>query len=288
MGYLHIENLYRPIAQTILLFKEVYAMEKVHGTSCNISRKRGDAGLTHFPGGESIDNFRNIFKGNDILFPRLIELEEQYSEIKIYGEGYGGKCQKQSERYGNRFSFIVFDIQLDNRWLSVEKADMFATGLGLEFVPYVKISTDLKELDKERDAPSEVAKRRGCGIQQREGIVLRPLLEFTNEFGERVIAKHKGEGFAEVKKIIKVGETPEVLTEANAIADNWCTETRLDHVLDKIPGAGMADILKVINAMLEDILREGQGEIVVTDNVKKAIRNKTVTMFKKKVQEIQR
>ena len=36
MGYLHIENLYRPIAQSILLFREVYALEKIHGTSAHV------------------------------------------------------------------------------------------------------------------------------------------------------------------------------------------------------------------------------------------------------------
>lgn len=31
MGYAHLINLYRPEAQVILMFKEVWAMEKIHG-----------------------------------------------------------------------------------------------------------------------------------------------------------------------------------------------------------------------------------------------------------------
>lgn len=31
MGYLHIDNLYKPVAQDILLFKKCYALEKIHG-----------------------------------------------------------------------------------------------------------------------------------------------------------------------------------------------------------------------------------------------------------------
>ena len=42
MGYLHIENLYK--AQDILLFRECYALEKVHGTAA-ISKKA--AGMFH-------------------------------------------------------------------------------------------------------------------------------------------------------------------------------------------------------------------------------------------------
>ncbi len=34
MGYLHIDNLYKN--QTIRLFRECYALEKVHGTSAHV------------------------------------------------------------------------------------------------------------------------------------------------------------------------------------------------------------------------------------------------------------
>ncbi len=291
MGYMHIENLYRERAQQVLQFKRVYSLEKVHGTSCNLEYKdnSGSRILSHFPGGESMDNFKNIFKGNDKLIPGLENFMNTMpgeGSLKIFGEGYGGKCQKQGFRYGDRFNFIVFDVQRGDFWLDVPDAEKVALELGLEFVPYVEISTDLAELDKERDALSIVAQRRGCGEQEREGIVIRPKFECTNAFGERIMAKHKGAKFSETKKITKVGEKPEVLTEANAIADNWCTEIRLEHVLDKIPNAQMSDIPKVINAMLEDITREASGEIVINDDTKKAIRNKTVAIFKKKIQEI--
>jgi len=45
MGYAHIVNLYRPEAQTILLFKECYALEKIHGcleSETIIKTKDGD------------------------------------------------------------------------------------------------------------------------------------------------------------------------------------------------------------------------------------------------------
>jgi hypothetical protein len=31
MAYLHIDNLWKPTAQSIFLFREVYALEKIHG-----------------------------------------------------------------------------------------------------------------------------------------------------------------------------------------------------------------------------------------------------------------
>ena len=63
MGYMHIENLYRPIAQSILLFREVYALEKVHGTSAHIAWRTvdGNTQLSFFAGGESHANFVALF-----------------------------------------------------------------------------------------------------------------------------------------------------------------------------------------------------------------------------------
>jgi hypothetical protein len=57
MGYAHISNLYK--SQTILLFRECYAMEKIHGTSTQISWKEGK--LTFFAGGASHQAFTDLF-----------------------------------------------------------------------------------------------------------------------------------------------------------------------------------------------------------------------------------
>ncbi len=40
MSYLHIDNLYR--SQDILLFRECYALEKIHGTSAHVAYHNGE------------------------------------------------------------------------------------------------------------------------------------------------------------------------------------------------------------------------------------------------------
>jgi len=87
-------------------------------------------------------------------------------------------------------------FRIGDSWLSVPKAEKVATDLGLEFVPYREIDATLEALDAERDAPSEVAVRRGITEpRKREGIVVRPLIEVTLNNGERVICKHKRDDF---------------------------------------------------------------------------------------------
>jgi predicted DNA-binding antitoxin AbrB/MazE fold protein len=78
---------------------------------------------------------------------------------------------------------------------------------GLDFVHWVEISTDLAEIDAQRDADSVQAIKNGCGAgHHREGIVLRPLMEVTLNNGERVICKHKRDEFGETKTPIPVNK----------------------------------------------------------------------------------
>ena len=192
MGYLHIENLYRPAAQTILLFRECYALEKVHGT------------------------------------------------------------------------------------------------------PWRKVSTDLAVLDAERDRPSEVAVRRGIAEpREREGVVLRPLVEMTTSNGSRIIVKHKGDKFSERATPQKVVDPDKlvVLTAAQAIADEWVTPMRLEHVLQTLQASGidisdMATTPKVIAAMLADVEREASGEVVMSRDAKTAIGRKTAELFKARMKAL--
>ena len=280
MGYLHINNLYKD--QDILLFKQCYALEKVHGSSANITFKNGV--LTFFSGGESQTRFESLFD-KEMLKEKLLELAASLrrEEIIVYGEVYGGSCQKMSQTYGPNLMFIGFDVCVDGFWFDVPDADKFITNLGLEFVPYERIDANIEEIDKQRAKPSVVAQRRGMGNDKiKEGDVLRPLTEFKNKYDERVIVKHKNDKFNERATPQKI-EDPnklKILEGAEEVANEWCVYHRLEHVLQKIPGATEKDMKRVIDAMIEDIYREAKGEIVESKEVKAAINKKTVSLFK--------
>ena len=292
MGYLHIDNLYKN--QTILLFKECYALEKIHGTSAHIGfKKEFKAGscilpaidiihVNYFSGGEKHENFLKLFD-EQVLIEKFRETGAE--TLILFGEAYGGKQQGMSETYGKQLKFVVFDVKIGESWLSVPKAEEITRHLGLEFVHYSLISTDIETIDKYRDMPSEQAKRNGIVEDKlREGVVLRPLEEFRTNNGERVIAKHKGEKFQERASQPKVSpDKLVVLTEANKIADEWVTEMRLTHVLDKFPNYDIKQTPDVIKAMFEDIEREAAGEIEVTPDVRKIIGKRTANMFKARI-----
>lgn len=289
MGYLHIDNLYK--AQHILAFKTCYALEKIHGTSAHVGYKGG--ALRFFSGGESHERFCAIF--DPALRERFAGRFTVDDDVVIYGEAYGGKCQHMSKTYGESLRFVAFDVKVGESWLSVPQAAECVAFLGLEFVDYAEVSTDLAALDAERDKPSAQAVRNGIGEPRiREGVVLRPPFEVTLNNGERVIAKHKREEFAERGRP-KVDLDPskrEQLAGAEAIALEWVTPMRLEHVIDAVLSSRadkaieMRDTPVVISTMLEDVLREASGEIVDSQPARKAISQRTVQLFKQRVQRI--
>jgi len=285
MSYKHIDNLYKN--PEILMFKECYVMEKVHGTSAHIIFSGGK--LSFFSGGSDHKNFVGLFDEKH-LFSKFAVLvgQDELSDITIYGEAYGGKMQGMRDTYGDELRFIAFEVKWGNTWLSVPDAEEIVGGLDLEFMPYTHISTTLEAIDAERDRPSEVAQRRGCGEKKREGIVLRPLIELRKNNGERIVAKHKNEEFGETKTKRKVLDSDklQVLEEATAIADEWVTEMRLTHVLDGLRGeVGIEHMGEIIVLMIADVEREAEGEIVESKAARKAIGKRTATMYKRRLKD---
>lgn len=258
----------------------MYALCKIHGSSAHVAWK--DETLRFFAGGEKHEKFVSLFD------PSLAEKFKalSHSTVTVYGEAYGGKCMGMSATYGKELKFVAFEVKIGDSWLSVPQAEDVVNQLGLEFVHYVKIPTTLEEIDAQRDADSVQAIRNGMGTgHKREGVILRPLIELTTNNGERIICKHKRDEFMETNSPREVDpEKLKILEEAQAIANEWVTMNRLQHVLDKMPNAtGMENTRDVITAMIEDVKREAAGEVVWSKDAERAIGQATAKLFKQKI-----
>jgi hypothetical protein len=282
MGYMHIDNLYKN--PTILMFKECYALEKVHGTSAHIKYIPATQKLNFFSGGESYSRFEKVFTGLE-LYEKFAQLSlPQDKEIVVYGEAYGGKQQGMSATYGTELCFVAFDVKIGDFFLNVPEASAIAGSLGLEFVPYARVTTDLASLDAERDRPSQIAKRRGI-VEDKisEGVVLRPIYEMRMNNDRRIIVKHKRDEFRETASPRTVELDParqKVLDDAFAIALEWVTLNRMEHVLQRIPNHDMSQIPRIIEVMQEDVWREAVGEVVDSPEARKAVSRRTVEVYK--------
>jgi hypothetical protein len=217
-----------------------------------------------------------------------------HHKVTIYGEAYGGKEQGMKDVYGPSMKFIAFDVRRTgddeegNGWYNWETAVEIIKAVGLEPVPYKRMTTDIEALNAERDRESDVAILRGMGPGKvREGIVLRPIQEMYDARGNRVICKHKGDAFNERVSTPKVDRDPAYaaeLLEGEKVAAEFVTDMRMDHVLDHLKAAGVDTLdlkstSQVIAAMVEDVLREGAGEVVVNDATTRAIRGATSKMY---------
>ena len=287
MSYMHIENLYKN--QEILSFRECYSLEKIHGTSAHISLKKNneDVEVGYFSGGASYEQFVKLFDEQHLK--EVFYTFNQESAI-IYGEAYGGKMQGMSKTYGTTLKFIAFDYFSNDWWYTVPAAEHFVKELGLEFVDYTLVPTDVDVLNNERDKESTQAIRNGMGNGHlREGVVLRPLFEYRQrKEGGRIIVKHKADKFKETKTprdIIVDPQYLKVLEDAKLIADEWVTVMRLQHILDKLPNAGLEQMRQVLDLMVDDIEREGKGEIIIGKETRGTICKSTAGLFKKHLKE---
>lgn len=269
MGYLHIENLYK--AADIL---GCFALEKIHGTSAHVSYKKGV--LSFYAGGCAHASFVKLFDVPALEAACAAKFTAE-DEAVVYGEAFGGSMQGMSETYGKELRFLAFDVHFNDCWLTVPAAKGFAGELGIDFVPYRGGPLTLEWLDGQRDLDSEVAVVPG---KRREGIVIRPIRELTHKDGRRWIYKHKIAQFGETKtpRVVDAA-TLTVLADADAVAEEWVTPMRLEHVLQKTPFESDADTIKVIRAMQEDVKREGEGEIVWSKAVEKAIGKATAALL---------
>lgn len=288
MGYRKIENLYRN--KEILLFKQCHALEKVDGSSSHVKYDSTTDNLTFFSGCAKHDQFVALFNQEELLTKFRKNAEDfPRNKITIYGEVYGGKIQGRSKTYGPDMKFIAFEVLINDDWMSVPVAHRFAEKFGFEFVHYEIIDTTEEAINAAMMADSVQAVRNGMGPgHMREGVVLRPLIELIHPNGGRIICKHKRPEFSERVHTPKINdpEAMKLLEDAKEIVEEWCVPMRLVHVLDALKASGvvtdpdMKDTNKIIAGMLEDVTREAAGEIVDSKEMRKALSQKTVVLFK--------
>jgi len=256
----------------------------VHNSSAHVGWKFETKQVNFFTG-ENHPLFLTLFD-KDFLIKKFEEVFPDQDAV-IFGEHYAGKCQGMSHTYGKESKFIGFDVKVGYVWLNVPNAEDVCNQFNVEFVDYVKIEVTLDNLTIERDKPSVQAVRNGIlEPKKREGIVLRPLIEMRINNGERVISKYKPDEERETKSKREVNpEQLKILSDAKEIAEEWVTNLRLEHVLQKFPeGISMEAMGDIIKAMIADVYREGRDEIVESKEVAKAIGKKTVQLFKAKLQ----
>lgn len=164
--------------------------EKIDGTNFRIMWD----GHKLFYGGRT-DNA--IFSKEQLLFiqeklvnealENVFEQKFQDKEVIIYGELYGVGIQNGGLYVGgNGLEFKVFDIEIENVFLKYSSMVELATELGYAFVPLVFVGTIQQGIDyvlERNESTFSDAKL--------EGVVGKPLGDFRDRLGKRIVVKIK-------------------------------------------------------------------------------------------------
>ena len=168
--------------------------EKIHGTNIRVGwdghnvEIKGRNEHSNIPT-KLYERLYDLFKGedNEELF------EQRFGEqpITLYGEGYGAKIQKGTGGYlegeDRDVDFILFDVQIGDKFLDRLQVGKIASYFGIERVPIVCTGT-IKD-------GVEYVKTHGRSTLNpyapTEGVVGIPNEELKNQYGERIVVKIK-------------------------------------------------------------------------------------------------
>ena len=135
------------------------------------------------------------------LMNRLIELfggdvnEEMFEQkfgnknVMLIGEGYGAKIQNGSS-YREDNDFILFDVLINDNYLSRENVKDIANYFNIDVVPTIMVGRLEDGINWVKTKPKSK-----IGTANSEGLVARPLVELKDKNGNRVIVKIKVRDF---------------------------------------------------------------------------------------------
>lgn len=136
------------------------------------------------------------------LMNRLIELfggdvneemfEQKFGEknVMLIGEGYGAKIQNGSS-YREDSDFILFDVLINDNYLSRENVKSIANYFNIDVVPTIMVGKLEDGINWVKTKPKSK-----IGAANSEGLVARPLVELKDRTGNRVIVKIKVRDFS--------------------------------------------------------------------------------------------
>jgi hypothetical protein len=139
-----------------------------------------------------VNKLQSIFCNDEMeqMFEQLFE----DTEVIVIGEGYGRKIQKVGSAYNpDGVDFIVFDIIINDMYLSRYNVEDICGKLGLDIVPVIHTGSIQSAVDIVKSGLHSV-----IGNCEAEGLVGVPVVPVYDKMGNRIIVKIKGKDFKEI------------------------------------------------------------------------------------------
>jgi len=115
----------------------------------------------------------------------------EYSDVMLYGEGYGAKIQKGGGNYKpDGVDFVLFDVQIGGVYLERSNVEDIAAKMEMRVVPIIGKGSLLDAIAVTREGFNST-----WGPFKAEGLVMRPATELFTRRGHRLITKVKHKDF---------------------------------------------------------------------------------------------
>lgn len=184
-----IEGKYRNSSMDYLKNNTWVFTEKVDGTNIRIY---WDGHKVTFHGRtdkaqlqvDLVNRLTELFGG--VVNEELFEQKFGDKEVILYGEGYGDRIQKVGKEYLDHQDFILFDVNINGRWLKHEDIEDIAKVFNTKTVPVVLKGTLEEAVAFIKTKPQSV-----MGSCVMEGVVGRTEEPFYDRNGNRMIVKIK-------------------------------------------------------------------------------------------------
>lgn len=166
--------------------------EKIDGTNIRICwdghkvEYRGRTDKAQIPS-MLMNRLIELFGGNEN--EELFEQKFGSNEVMLIGEGYGSKIQNGGN-YRQDNDFILFDVCINDKYLSRENVADIANAFNIDIVPVIMVGKLQEGIDWVKSKPKSK-----IGIADSEGLVARPVRELKDENGNRIIVKIKVKDF---------------------------------------------------------------------------------------------
>ena len=180
-----IKNAYANKAVSLLLNNDWVFTEKIDGMNFRIYWNGHTLTYAGRTDDAKFSEYEKAFIESELVTPeREIMFEQMFGEktCLVYGELYGNKIGKVGNLYSDKLDFRVFDVEVMGIMLAWEN-DVAST-LGFKTAPIVFIGT-VNELLKMM--PS--LKHSTFSNAPLEGVVGKPIGEFRDRLGKRIIIK---------------------------------------------------------------------------------------------------
>ncbi len=76
-----------------------------------------------------------------------------YERVTLFGEGYGNSIQKAGKSYRSDIGFILFDVKVNERWLSQSTVQEIAASLCIPYAPIIGIMTEQEIVEYVKSKP---------------------------------------------------------------------------------------------------------------------------------------